>query len=177
MPLYLDQYQLQPGDLPVDWPMILVGWRGFNRRKLSAEQVIAHALDQIGNGTPEQDEIAALLASTDPSEWQTVDRYLEQLAETQHHDWQTALRSWRLAELKHLLWSLPRSDRTYEFPEDELLSVYYDLTDFWRSYDKLPDSAAAAPQPMKSVEDMLAEQRAWSKREENALRGGVEAIE
>lgn len=47
MPLYFDQFQLD--DLPIDWLMILVGWRGFGfyRRKLSVDQVIAHALEQI----------------------------------------------------------------------------------------------------------------------------------
>jgi hypothetical protein len=172
MPLHFDQ--LQPDDLPIDWPMILVGWHGFARRKLSVEQVIAHALGQIDKGTPEQDELAALLANADTSEWQTVDRYLEQLADTQQFDRQVALRKWRLAELKRLLRSLPRPDGTYEFPEDELLSVYYDLTDFWRSYDELPDSAAVMPQPMESVEEMLAAQRAWAEHEEAFLRSSAE---
>jgi len=62
MPLYFDQFQ--PGDLPIDWPMILVGWRGFNGRKLSAEQVIAHALEQIGRGAPERDELAGRTCGT-----------------------------------------------------------------------------------------------------------------
>lgn len=53
----------------------------------------------FGKGTPEQDEIAALLANTNESEWQTLNRYLEQLAEMQQFDRQVALRKWRLVEL------------------------------------------------------------------------------
>ncbi len=155
--------------------MIWVGWHGFGRRKLSVEQVIAYALEQIGKGTPEQDELAALLANTDISEWQTLNRYLEQLAETQQFDRQVALRKWRLVELKHLLRSFPRLDRVYEYPEDEPLSVFYDLADFWRSYDELPDSAAVTPQSAGTVEEVLAEQRAWAEQEEAHLRGNVEA--
>lgn len=175
MPLYFDEFQ--SGDLPVDWPMILVGWRGFNRRKLSAEQVIDHALDQVGRGTPEQDEIAALLANADPSEWQTVGCYLEQLAETQNPDRRMALRKWRLAELRKLLRSFPRLDRTYEYPEDEPLSVFFDLVDLWRDYHELPDSATAMPPSPGPVEEVLAEQRAWAEREETFLWGNAETAE
>jgi len=165
------------GTVSVDWPMILVGWHGFGQRKLSAEQVMVLTLEQIGRGTPEQDELAALLVNTDPSEWQTIDRYLEQLADTQQFDRQTALRKWRLAELKRLLRSFPRLDRTYEFPEDELLSVYYDLTDFWRYYDELPDSTVAMPRSAGPVEEVLAEQRAWARQEETSLRTNVETTQ
>ena len=101
MPLYYDEFS----DFPVDWPMILVGWRGFAGNKLSAEQVIACAIDQIGKGTSEQDDTAALLANTDPLDWQTIDRYLEQLAGKM--DRETASRKWRVAGLKRLLRSLP----------------------------------------------------------------------
>lgn len=132
-------------------------------------------LSRFGKGTPEQDDLAALLANTDTSEWQTVDCYLEQLAETQQFDRQLALRKWRLAELKQLLRSFPRLDRIYEYPEDEPLSVFYDLVDFWRDYDELPDSAAVMPQPLRSVEEMLAEQKDWAEQEEASLRGSVEA--
>ncbi len=84
MPLYFDQFEFS--NIPADWSMILVGWRGFSLRKLSAEQVVAYAVEQVGKGTPEQDEIAALLANIDPSEWQTIDRYLEELAQTENRD-------------------------------------------------------------------------------------------
>ena len=46
--------------------MILIAWQGFANHKMSAEQVISYALDQIGQGTPEQDEIAAFLVNTNP---------------------------------------------------------------------------------------------------------------
>lgn len=165
MPLYYDD-----SDLPVDWPMILVGWRGFAGKKLSAEQVTAHALEQIGRGTSEQDEVAALLANIDPLDWQTTDRYLEQLAGEM--DGELALRKWRLAGLKCLLQSLPRFDRVYQCPEDEWLSVLEDLADFWNEYDELPSSLLMR-QNMSAgtVEEMLNEQQAWLEREELALRG------
>ena len=160
------------GIVPVDWPMILVGWQSFGRRKLSTEQVMALASEQIGKGTSEQDELAALLVNTDSRQWQTIDRYLEQLAETQQFDRRVALRKWRLAELKYLLRSFPRLDRRYEYPEDEPLSVFYDLCDFWYAYDELPDSAAMRPQSAGPVEEVLAEQRAWAEQEEALLKDG-----
>ena len=173
MPLYYDEFS----DLSPDWPMILVGWRGFSHRKLSAEQVIAHALEQIGRGTAEQDEVAALLANTDPSEWQTIDRHLIWLAGPEGLDRVRPLRRWRLAELKQLLASLSRPEERQSAPKDEeqkadeLWSLFCKLYEFWREYDELPDSVAAQPKSAEAEEKMLADQQAWVEREEAALRG------
>lgn len=170
MPLCYDD-----SELPVDWPMILVGWRGFAGKKLSAEQVIAYALEQIGKGTSEQDNVAALLASADPLDWQTIDRYVEQIVENQQINKATAIRKWRLTGLKRLLQLLPRFDRVNQHPEDEWLSVLEDLADFWNEYDELPDSLLMRQKlPAGTVEEMLNGQRAWLEREEATLRGETE---
>lgn len=118
MPLYYEEFT----ELALDWPMILVGWRGFAGRKLSAEQVISHAADLIGQGTPEQDKIAALLANTDLSEWQTIDCYLEQIVE-EPFDRTVALRKWRLSALRQLLRTFPRLDKDDDYRDREWLSV------------------------------------------------------
>ena len=150
--------------------MILVGWRGFARRKLSTEQVVNYALEQIGKGTPEQDEVAALLANTDPSEWQTVDRHLEQLAGMQKFDRQVALRKWRLVELKALIGDvLPIND---EADEEEHYSTFFSFADLWRDYDELPDSSLAMPAwkaPITETE-LVYQQQAWATQEEALLR-------
>jgi len=155
--------------------MILVGWRGFARRKLSTEQVVNYALEQIGKGTPEQDEVAALLANTDPSEWQTVDRHLEQLAGMQKFDRQVALRKWRLVELKALIGDvLPIND---EADEEEHYSTFSSFADLWRDYDELPDSSLAMPAwkaPITETE-LVYQQQAWAAQEETSLRSSVEA--
>lgn len=156
--------------------MILVGWHGFGSHKLSAEQVIEFALELIGKGKAEQDEVAALLANTDPSEWQTIDRYLEELAQAENSDRLRGLRKWRLAELNHLLEYLRTLDKTYQYPEDELMDVFFVLNDFWCDYDELPDSAAARPEWATPVEELLAEYQAWAKREEVSLWGEMEAL-
>ncbi len=168
MPLYYNEFS----DLPIDWPMILVGWRGFAGRKLSAEQVTACAIDQIGRGTPEQDAIAALLANADPLDWQTMDLYLEQLAGEMDRD--LSLRKWQLAGLKRLLRSLPRPGSQY--PEDEWLSVLEDLADFWYEYGMLPDSQTVRQKlSAGTVEEMLNTQQAWAEREEAALHDEIGA--
>lgn len=165
MPLYYDEFT----DLALDWPMVLVGWRGFAGHKLSAEQVISHAADLIGRGTPEQDEIAALLANTDPSEWQTIDRYLEQICE-KPFDWSLALRKWRLARLKCFLRTFPRPGQAGARPEEEAFSVFEDFHDFWHDYDDLPGNEKVLPNYGDTTAQMLAEQKAWAEREEAALR-------
>ncbi len=103
--------------------------------------------------------------------------FLEQLAETQYPDRQTALCKWRLAELRTLLRSFPLLDRTYEYPEDEPLSVFFDLVDLRRDYDELPDRVTAALPSPGPVEEVLAEQRAWAEQEETSLRNNVETAE
>ena len=119
-----------------------LAWRGFSLRKFCPQiQVVAYAVEQVGKGTPEQDEIAALLATIDPSEWQTIDRYLEELAQTENHDWIQALRSGRRAELKHLIKFYRDEDETSgNLEEDEMFSFLYVFLDFWRDYDELPGS-------------------------------------
>ncbi len=173
MPLYYDKFS----DLALDWPMILVGWRGFAGHKLSAEQVVSHAADLIGRGTPEQDEVAALLANTDSSEWQTIDRYLEQICEGPF-DWPLALRKWRLAELKYLLEGLrlPNGSAAEEITkdeeeyEDERYSVFYAISDFWVAHrDELLEGELVLPDFGEPIPQMLAEQQAWVEREEIAL--------
>ncbi len=169
MPLYYDEFT----DLALDWPMILVGWRGFAGRKLSAEQIISHAADLIGQGTPEQDEIAVLLANTDPSEWQTIDRYLEQITGEKQFDRTLALRKWRLAEWKHRIdaMRLPYSFTDDEDREDDRYSAFYAISDFWRTYhDELPTGERVLPNYGDTTEQMLAEQQAWIEREEISLR-------
>ena len=164
MPLCHDEFN----DLAVEWPMILVGWRGFARRKLSAEEVVASALSRIGRGTDEQDEITALLANTDPGEWQTIDRYLERLAGGDEFDKELALRRWRLAELNHLIKSLNPSDGPVD--EEECDSVNYALQDFWLTYNEvLDDGADVRPEYGTSILQMLADQQAWVDREKTAL--------
>ncbi len=171
MPLYYDEFS----DLPVDWPMILVGWRGFAGKKLSAEQVITYALEQIGKGTSEQEDVAALLASADPLDWQTIDRYLEQIVENQQIDRATAIRKWRLSEFKNLLPSLSSSGRVQQHPGDALMSLYEDLFDLWHKYDELPDSVNMMSFGGNTITEVLAEQQAWAEREEAALRGEIGA--
>ena len=164
MPLYYDQ---RSGSDP-DWPMISVGWQGFADRKLSAEQVVSLALDQIGQGTPEQDEVAALLANTDPSDWQTIDRYLEQIIGGTQFDRTIAVRRWRLSEFKHFLRTFPQPIQA----GDESLSAFEDIYDFWLPFndEELPEDAAMIfPHYGESVPQMLAEQQAWVEREEIAL--------
>ena len=139
--------------------------------KLSAEQVAAYALEQVGKGTPEQDEIAALLANSDPTEWQTIDRYLEKLAQTENRDRTQGLRKWRLAELKHLIKCYRDMDETSESPEeDEMFGFLYVFLDFWRDYNELADSEAVQPAWGQSLAEMLAEHQAWAEREEASLR-------
>ena len=173
MPLYYDEFS----DLPVDWPMILVGWRGFAGKKLSAGQVIACAIEQIGKGTSEQDEVAALLANTDLLAWQTIDRYLEQLAGEM--DRELSLRKWRLAELEHLIPTLEPSSALANVDDDEdeeCYDVFFALVVFWVSYnDDLPIDAEMMPNFGETIEQMLSKQQAWAEREEAALRGEIGA--
>ncbi len=169
MPLYYDGFT----ELALDWPMILVGWRGFAGHKLSAEQVVSHAANLIGQGTPEQDEIAALLANTDPSEWQTIDRYLEQICE-EPFERALALRKWRLAELKHMIDAMrsPYSFMDDEDREDDRYSAFYAISNFWvNHHDELPEGGGMLPNYGDTTEQMLAEQQAWAEREGIALRG------
>lgn len=171
MPLYYDEFT----DLLLDWPMILVGWRGFAGHKLSAEQVVSHAADLIGHGTPEQDEVTALLANTDSSEWQTIDRYLEQICEGPF-DWTVALREWRLSALRQLLRTLPQQEQVEACPEEEKFDVVEEIHDFWYDYrDQLPEDKEVLPNYGDTTAQMLAEQQAWAEREEAALRGGTGA--
>ena len=155
--------------------MILVGWHGFGRRKLSTEQVIALALEQVGKGTPEQDELAALLANTDPSEWQTVDCYLGQLAETQHFDRQIALRKWRLAELKAMIDDVLPIDEKAD--EEETSSIFFNLVDLWQDYDELPDGIQIISDWGTPLEKLVHQQQIWVDQEERFLRGGMETTE
>jgi|GEM_PF-2903030 len=157
----------------VDWPMILVGWHGFGQRKLSTEQVMALALEQIGRGTLEQDELAALLVNTDPSDWQTINRYLEQLAETQQFDRNVALRKWRLAELKSLIDDVLTLDEGGD--EEEPYSLFYAFVTFWQAYDELSDSLAMIPAWSTPTEELISQQQAWAEQEETSLRSSVEA--
>ena len=152
--------------------MMLTGWRGFARRKLSTEQVLTHALEQIGKGTPEQDEVAALLANTDPSEWQTVDRYLEQLAATQQFDRSVALRKWRLVELKSLIDDAVLVDEGAD--EEEHFSILFAFVDFWRGYAELPDSLAMTPDWGTPTKELISQQQAWAVQEEARLFNDTE---
>lgn len=148
--------------------MLLVGWHGFGQRKLSIEQVMALALEQIGRGTPEQDDLAALLVNTDPGEWQTVDRYLKQIAEIEPFDRNMALRKWRLAELKSLVEDvLPVNEIT---DDEEPYSIYYAFVDFWQGYDELPDSQTMIPDWGTPTEELIQQQQAWAEQEETLLR-------
>lgn len=167
MPLFYSRFS----DPKIDWPMILIAWQGFANHKMSAEQVISYALDQIGQGTPEQDEIAAFLVNTNPLDWQTLNRHLEQIAE-EPFDRITALRKWRLAELKDLVDKLRLPD-DYE-DEDELWTAFYAISDFWVAYrNELPGSEEVLPEYGEPISEMLLEQQAWIKREEIALRDGA----
>jgi hypothetical protein len=165
MPL---RYNHLPDGLPIDWPMILVGWHGFARRKLSTQQVIDHALEQIGRGTPEQDELAALLVNTDPGEWQTINRYLQQLAETQQFDRNIALRKWRLAELKFLIDDVLPLDEGGD--EEEPYSNFYAFVDFWQAYAELPDSLVMIPDWGMPTKELVSQQQTWAEQEEILLR-------
>ncbi len=169
MPLYYDKFS----DLPIDWPMILVGWHGFAGRKLSAEQVTACAIDQIGQGTPEQDETAALLANADPQDWQAIDRYLEQIIGEKQFDKTIAIRKWRLSEFKYFLQTFPQPIQN----GDQSLSAFEDLFDFWLPFEDegLPESAAMILAGAVSTAQMLAEQQAWVEREEAALHDEIGA--
>lgn len=155
--------------------MIVVGWQGFAGRKLSAEQVVSHAIDQIGQGTPEQDEIAALLANADPQDWQTIDRYLEQITGEKQFDRAIAIRKWRLSEFRYFLQTFPQPVQN----GDEWLSAFEDLFDFWLPFEDegLPESAAMILAGAVSTAQMLAEQQAWAERESLALRGETGAAE
>ena len=169
MPLYYDEFS----ELALDWPMILVGWRGIADRKLSAAQVVSHAADLIGQGTPQQDEIAALLANTDPLDWQTIDRYLEQIIGGEQFDRATVVRKWRLSEFRQFLQTFPRLGQVLEYSEDESLTAWEDVYDFWLPFEgeELPENAAMIfPSYGESVPQMLEEQQAWVEREEDALR-------
>ena len=151
--------------------MIAVGWRGFSSHKLSAEQVIRLAIEQIGKGTEEQDGIAALLANTDPGEWQTIDLYLDVILETEGIDFdrELALRRWRLAELKQMLCEVhPVGD-----DEDEQCSSFFLFSDFWLAYDELPDSAEMTPKFGMPTEEMLQQQKSWANREEKLVTKGA----
>ena len=174
MPLFFDAV-LYGDTCPVDWPMIVVGWRGFSSRNLSAEQVIGLAVEQIGKGTEEQGEIAAFLANVDPKEWQTIDRYLDMIFETKGMDFdrELALRRWRLAELKQILRQVyPLSEG-----EDEQYSSFYPFVDFWRAYDELPDSAEMIPRFGIPIEEMLRQQQSWANQEEKQVtRGATEKL-
>lgn len=153
--------------------MILVGWHGFGQRKLSTEQVMALTLEQIGRGTLEQDELAALLVNTDPSDWQTIDRYLAQIAETKPFDTSIALRKWRLAELKSLIDDVLPWDGGMD--EDEPYSIFYAFVDFWQAYAELPDSLTMTPAWGTPTEELISQQQAWAEQEETSLRSSVEA--
>ena len=167
--MYYDEHS----EFVLDWPMILVGWRGFADRNLSAEQVVSHAADLIGRGTLEQDEVAAFLANTDPLDWQTINRYLEQIIGGEQFDQATVVRKWRLSEFRQFLQTFPRLEQGLEHSEDESLTAWEDLYDFWLPFEgeELPEDAAMIfPRYGASVPQMLAEQQAWIEREEIALR-------
>lgn len=151
---------------------MFVGWHGFGKWKLSTEQVMALTLEQIGRGTLEQDELAALLVNTDPGEWQTVDHYLEQLAETQQFDRQVGLRKWRLAELKSLIDDVLPLDEGGD--EEEPYSIFYAFVDFWQSYAELPDSLAMIPSWDTPTEALVSQQQAWAEQEEALLCNSTE---
>jgi len=160
------------GSVPVDWPMILVGWHGFGQRKLSTEQIMALTLEQIGRGTPEQDELAALLVNTDPSDWQTIDRYLAQIAETKPFDTNIALRKWRFAELKSLINDvLPVNEGA---DEEEQYSTFYTFVHFWQDYDELSDSISMIPAWGTPEKELVQQQQAWAEQEEISLQGSAE---
>ena len=148
--------------------MLFVGWHGFGQRKLSTEQIMTLTLELIGKGTPEQDELAALLVNTDPGEWQTINRYLEQLAETQQFDRNIALRKWRLAELKSLIDDVLPLDEGGD--EEEPYSIFYASVDFWQAYAELPDSIAMIPSWDMPTKELVSQQQAWAEQEETLLR-------
>lgn len=162
---------LQESGLLFDWKIILVAYEGFWQHKMSAAEVISCALDRVGYGTEEQDHVAALLANTEPQDWQTITRYLEELAGQEPLDRSLSLRQLRYAELKRFLGVDPSAHDAWG--EDEAFSLFDNLVDFWLSYIDLPDSTAMIPEYGSSARDMLRDHRQWMKHE-GGLLGAVD---
>lgn len=169
---------LADSDLPFDWSSILEGLRGIGQRKLSGDKVIEVAHERIGCGTPEQDEIAALLIHADPRDIWTIKRYLEQLAEGETVTRMTALRKWRAAELSNLLIML---EETYErlgsnskHDLDADIEVNYELLYFWLGYDELPSNSELSIEPFVRFADTRQQCEQWLTAEKAALRDILE---
>ena len=161
--------RLTKSGLPIDWTTILAGWRGigpYRPRKMSGKEVVAYALDRIGLGTEEEDQIAALLANTDPQEWQTIDCYLELLTTNTTNNFPIAICVWRLAELKGLLETLDGG----VYDDDETFALLYALEDFWLYYLELPDSASMIPSWGDGAVDMIRVNKKWAEQEEASIR-------
>ena len=104
-----------------------------------------------------------MLANSDPTDWQTVDRCLEELASEEPLRVTLHQRRWRYAHLKHLLNSIESADASWTV--DEEFSLGDILTTFWLDYDDLPDSASMIPEWGASAREVLTDHHTWLARE------------
>jgi hypothetical protein len=85
----------------VTWTAILLAWKGFPdvitpvTNLINTDEVLNFALDRIGYGPPEEEDVITRLAFSDGTDTWKIHRCLEELASIAPEDVQRALQVWR----------------------------------------------------------------------------------
>lgn len=185
--------RLLSSGLPITWTTLRLAWNRLSGVptlvpcRVTTEQLLDYAMNQIGYGLSEQEELTAELAFADEQNTWTVGRCLEALASDSPQDVQYAARVWRwvllsetVAELEQQAQDAPgQSAPIYGvWTDDFRTSAYYDLRDFWEQFE-FPSVGFALAQnwtegdwlrDIPSTLRLIGEHRRWLEQEETMLR-------
>jgi len=185
--------RLLSSGLPITWITLRLAWNRLSDvptpipSRVTTEQLLTYAMNQIGSSSPEQEALIVELAFADEQDTWTAGRCLEALSSDSPEDVQYAVRVWRwvllseiVAELEQQAQDAPgQSAPIYGvWTDDFMTSVYCDLRDFWEQFEFPSVGFALAEnwtegdwlRDIPSTLRLIGEHRRWLEQEETVLQ-------